>query len=349
MPVAVATTTSRPRVLLLGESSGDDKADKSIRAIADTYTVPRGNLEEVAGYIASAVKEHGPFIAFGATWALGEKFPARFDESLLSPLFPGCKLLVTPGAGYEKTDVNYLTLNGCVYANSPFAVGQRTADGALLLTLAAMRGLTPQDNSMRIGNFADPSVRTLSHRSANIAIIGMGNIGLQLAQSLTAIGAPTQNIRYYNRRERVGCGYEWASSLDEIWKWAQVIVLTCPLTEHTRHLISRDALEKMRDSVIIVNVGRGPCIDEQALVDALDSGKVMRAALDVFENEPQAHPKLLTNPNVTLSPHYAANPDGMAPGMNAEVLENIIQFIQTGKPQTPVNLAEVAAAATPSA
>lgn len=108
-------------------------------------------------------------------------------------------------------------------------------------------------------------------------------------------------------------------------------------------MIGREAFGKMKDGVILVNVSRGKVVKEDDLVEALESGKVMRAALDVFENEPAVHPNLLTNPNVILSPHVAPAPDSIGPSLTGEVLENIIHYLQTGMPLTPVNLHQLKA------
>ncbi|TRM63135.1 D-isomer specific 2-hydroxyacid dehydrogenase [Schizophyllum amplum] len=126
-------------------------------------------------------------------------------------------------------------------------------------------------------------------------------------------------------------------SFDEILVRADVLSLNCPLTKHTRHLLNAEAFVKMRDGIIIVNTSRGPVIHEQALVDALESGKVLRAALDVFEFEPQVHPGLIKSRHTTLSPHGAVYNETLFEDQQTEILSNLEAFIKTGTPNTPVN------------
>ncbi|WVQ99017.1 hypothetical protein IAU59_006149 [Kwoniella sp. CBS 9459] len=326
----------KPKVLFFGDYS-DTKFDDEIREIAEVHTLPRVGYEEMVPLIKRKVEEEGEFMAFGGLFLITHDFPNKWDAGLLGPLAPGCKLYVGPGAGYDKVDIDWITSSGAMYANSPLAVGKRTADGALTLILSAMRGLTPQDLSVRAGNWRAP-VKTLDWHTATIGIIGLGSIGTRVATLLTAIGA--SNIIYHSRRPSSSAQPQWGyrTHLDDLYAEADVIVLTCPLTPETKYLIRHESFAKMKDGVVLVNVSRGPVVKEDDLVEALESGKVMRAALDVFENEPEVHPGLRKNPNVTLSPHVAPAPDSMGAPMNGEVVENIIRFIKTGMPMTPVNL-----------
>ncbi|WVQ78597.1 hypothetical protein IAT38_000683 [Cryptococcus sp. DSM 104549] len=343
LTVSTATLTGRkPKVLFIGDGSGHDAFDKAIREVAEVHCLPRTGYEETAELIRKKVEEEGEFVAFGGLFLITHNFPPKWDVGLLGPLAPACKLYVGPGAGYDKVDIDWITSTGAMYANSPTAVGVRTADGGLVLTLGAMRGVTAQDLSVRKGAWRDLGVKTFDWRTANIGIIGLGSIGTRLATLLTSIGAT--NISYHSRRPSSTAQSGWRYlSLDELYATADVIILTCPLTKETHGLIGKEAFAKMRDGVVLVNISRGPVVVEADLVEALESRKVMRAALDVFEKEPEVHPGLLNNPNVTLSPHVAPAPDTMGPAMNGEVVENIIEFIKTGMPLTPVNLPELKA------
>ncbi|AAW42001.2 oxidoreductase, putative [Cryptococcus deneoformans JEC21] len=337
---------NKPKVLLIGDYCGHETFDKQIREIAEVHTLPTVTYDETVELIKQKVEQvGGGFVAFGGLFTSMDTFPDRWDATLLSPLLPSCKLFVGPGAGYDKVDVPWLTSVGAMYANAPTIVGKRTAEGALVLTLAAMRGVVRYDMSVRKGVWGDRGVRTVDWKTAKIGIIGLGSIGSHLAFLLSSIGATS--IFYHSRRPSLHAAsnpaWTYLPNRDDLYAQSDVIILACPLTKETEGMIGRAAFGKMKDGVILVNVSRGKVVKEEELVEALESGKVMRAALDVFENEPTVHPNLLTNPNVILSPHVAPAPDSMGPYIKGEVIENIIHYLQTGMPLTPINLPQLKA------
>ncbi|ODN73607.1 oxidoreductase [Cryptococcus wingfieldii CBS 7118] len=339
--------TPKPKVLLIGDFCGIPKYDNLIREIADVHTMPRCGYTETAALIKQKVEEEGSFVAFGGLFVITDNFPSLWDAGLLSPLLPACRLFVGPGAGYDKVDIPYLSSHGALYANSPHAVGERTADGALGLVLAAARGIVRYDIGVRSGGWRDVGVKSVDWRNAKIGIVGLGAIGLRLSTLLTSLSSTLQ-IHYHSRHlssSHLATSYTYHSTLSNLLPVVDILVLTCPLTKATEGIIGEEAFKQMKDGVIVVNVSRGKVIVEDELVKALESGKVLRAALDVFENEPQVHAGLLSNPNVTLSPHVAPAPDSMGPALNAEVLENIIHYLQSpsGLPLTPVNVDQVEA------
>jgi lactate dehydrogenase-like 2-hydroxyacid dehydrogenase len=137
-------------------------------------------------------------------------------------------------------------------------------------------------------------------------------------------------------------------SISELLAESDIISLHCPLTTDTRHLLNAKSLSQCKKGVFVINTSRGPVIDERALVEALETGQVKRAGLDVFEREPKIEKELLESENVVLSPHYAAltlecstslynTPLIAVADLEREVLENTIAYIETGKPNTPVN------------
>lgn len=149
-------------------------------------------------------------------------------------------------------------------------------------------------------------------------------------------------IQYYNRR-RLSVEQENAAgnakyvSFEELLATSDVLSLNLPLNPNTRHIISRAEFAKMKDGVVIVNTARGAVMDEAALVEALDSGKVASAGLDVFENEPEIHSGLLKNENVLLVPHLGTHTYETQKSMEVLVIDNIRAAITEGKLLTPVN------------
>jgi glyoxylate reductase len=139
-----------------------------------------------------------------------------------------------------------------------------------------------------------------------LGILGMGGIGAELAARGRAFG---MEIQYHNR-SRLPQGKEGGAkyvTFEELLKSSDVISLNLSLNKQTTHIIGKAEFEKMKQGVIIINTARGALIDEAALVDALDSGKVFSAGLDVFEDEPKIHPGLLKNENVVILPHMGTS------------------------------------------
>ncbi|KAI5831016.1 hypothetical protein K523DRAFT_301437 [Schizophyllum commune Tattone D] len=275
-----------------------------------------------------------PFLSF-LRWH--ETWPWPLDEGLVGPLVDtSCKLISSGGAGYDFLDVDYLTRHGVYYANTAVSAAVRTADSTAALILQVMRAGSEHEMNVREGKFLDRSLRAKDVRRSTLGIIGMGNIGKLVRDHMQHFG---MKVIYSNRRRLPPEEEKSAAfvSFDEILNRSDVLSINCPLTKETRHLLDKEAFAKMRDGIIVVNTSRGPVIDEQALVDALESGKVLRAALDVYENEPEVHPGLIKSRTTTLSPHCAVYNETIFEDQQTEIMANLEAFIKTGKPNTPIN------------
>jgi len=149
-------------------------------------------------------------------------------------------------------------------------------------------------------------------------------------------------IQYHNRKrltveQENAAGNAKYVSFDELLATSDVLSLNLPLNPKTRHIISRNEFAKMKEGVVIVNTARGAVMDEAALVEALESGKVASAGLDVFENEPEIHPGLLKNENVLLVPHLGTHTYETQKSMEVLVIDNIRSALTEGTLLTPVN------------
>lgn len=149
-------------------------------------------------------------------------------------------------------------------------------------------------------------------------------------------------IQYHNRNrlspvQEKAAGDAKYVSFDELLATSDVLSLNLPLNPKTRHIISNTEFAKMKDGIVIVNTARGAVMDEAALVDALDSGKVASAGLDVYEDEPIIHPGLMKNENVLLVPHLGTHTYETQKAMEVLVIDNIRAAITKGKLLTPVN------------
>ena len=151
----------------------------------------------------------------------------------------------------------------------------------------------------------------------------MGRIGTAVARRAHTFGVEVVGVRS-------------GESLDELLKTSDFISIHVPLTAETRHLIDQAALAKMKRGAYLFNTARGPIVDEDALCDALESGHLAGAGLDVYENEPDVNPRLLKMSNVVLAPHIGSATQRARDGMARLVAENVTSVLQGGRPLTPV-------------
>jgi glyoxylate reductase len=188
-------------------------------------------------------------------------------------------------------------------SSTPVAVNNATADVAIFLLLGALRRIHQPYTSIRDSKWRGPSFQ-LGYDPQNklLGILGMGGIGRDVATRARAFG---MRIQYHNR-SRLPPDLEQGAqyvSFEELVRTSDVLSLNCSLRKETIGIIGRKEFEMMKQGVVIINTARGKLIDEDALVDALNSGKVYSAGLDVYEEEPKVHEGLLNSPNVVLLPH----------------------------------------------
>ena len=234
----------------------------------------------------------------------------RWTEETLAQL-PKLRLIVLVAIGTDSVDLEPARRQGVSVCNVPGRTAPVVAEHALALMLAAARKLADETANVKAGLWKVR--RTVLLRGRRLGVIGTGHTGAATARLAKAIGmevaAWTLNPSP-ERAEQLGLRY---APLDEVLRTADVVSLHTRLTERTRHLIGRRELALMKDGAILVNVARGGVVDNIALAEALESGKLGGAGLDVFEPEPipPGHP-LLSCENVVLTPHVADNtPEGM--------------------------------------
>ena len=219
----------------------------------------------------------------------------QIDAALLDRIGPELRIVANYAVGVDNVDLAAARTRGVVVTNTPDVLTRATAEHTLALLLALVRRVVEGDRLLRRREpwRIEPTFmlgRGLAGRT--LAVVGAGRIGREVARLAEALGMQTQTA-----------GRD--AGLDEALG-ADVVSLHVPLTEATRHLIDADALRRMRPSAVLVNTSRGPVVDEDALVRALQAGTIAGAALDVFEDEPRVHPGLLELDNVVLTPHIAS-------------------------------------------
>ncbi len=215
---------------------------------------------------------------------------------------PRLRLVHKLGAGVNTIDVAAATELGIAVANMPGANAPSVAEGTVLLMLAALRRLTALDRAVRQGAGwpTDPqlgeTVRDIG--GCTVGLVGYGNIAQRVGRIVTAMGA---TVLHTSTGDDGRPGWR---PLAELLNGSDIVSLHLPLTAQTRHLLGREALERMKPGAVLVNTSRGAVVDEAALVDALRGGRLAAAGLDVFEVEPvKPGNPLLSLPNVVLTPH----------------------------------------------
>jgi len=225
------------------------------------------------------------------------------DEALLSRL-PDLRLLLCNGTGVENIDLAAARARGVIVRNTPDEVTDDTADFAIGLIYAVRRRIAEADRFMRSGRWG-PERMSPSRRvfDCTIGIVGLGNIGSTIARRARGIG---MKVLYTGPRQKLEAGYPYVAGIAELAAQVDVLVLSCPGGESTRHIVNAGVLRQLGSDGVLINVSRGTVVDEDDLIAALEAGTIGGAGLDVFAAEPSFDRRLAGFENVVLAPHYAA-------------------------------------------
>jgi phosphoglycerate dehydrogenase-like enzyme len=220
---------------------------------------------------------------------------------------PRCRGIVRCGVGYDNVDLKAAGLHGIVVCNVPDYGTEEVADHALLMLLAIGRRFLPAVQAVRAGSWdAQVAFGTPRLRGRTLGIVGCGRIGTAMALRARALGMRVVICDPY-RPDGIekALGVERVHRLDELLPQSEFLSLHCPLTEETRHLLNERTLGQLPRGAYVINTARGPCVDADALLNALDRGQVAYAALDVVEEEPLRDERLRRHERVVLTPHTA--------------------------------------------
>jgi lactate dehydrogenase-like 2-hydroxyacid dehydrogenase len=246
--------------------------------------------------------------------------------------FPGLKLICCFGSGYESIDVAAATARGIKVTNTVGANASTVADMAVALLLASVRHVVEGDDLIRAGKWRGGNVARLlfspSLTGRRIGILGLGAIGRKIAERLAAFET---EIGYFNRSKKADAPWRHFGSLIELAEWADILMVAHRADETNRHMVNAEVMKALGPEGQIVNISRGSAIDEDALIAALKSGAIAGAGLDVFEDEPNVRPELITLPNVVLTPHIGGGTREAFAAMSDAVLANVDAFF-AGKP-----------------
>ena len=245
------------------------------------------------------------------------------------------KIVANVAVGYNNIDVAYVRSRGIVVTNTPDVLTDAVAELTWALILAITRRLGEGDRLIRRRAWKGWGFDFMlgsELKGKQLGLIGLGRIGRAVAAKAPAFG---MHVAYSTRRPTDPCGAQ-PLSLDRLLITSDVVSIHVPLSADTRHLIDRRALARMKRSAYLVNTARGPVVDEEALVWALQQNLLAGAALDVYENEPAIHPDLLTLENVLLVPHLGSGTTETRTAMADLAADNVVAVLSGRPPLTPV-------------
>lgn len=249
---------------------------------------------------------------------------------------PQLELVACSSAGYESFDLAALSARGIRLTNASLALKDDVADTAIMLMLAARRALIAGHDYVRSGDWARHDAFPLQHTThgKRLGIVGMGTIGQAIAQRAQAL---QMQVSYWNRSAK---NVPWRHQPDLITlaRESDTLIVIVAGGEGTRGLISAQVMAALGPDGLLVNVARGSVVDEPALIAALTTGALGRAALDVFASEPNADPRLTSLPNVTLYPHHASGTVETRDAMAQLVVDNLAAFYAGGPLTSQVRL-----------
>lgn len=254
---------------------------------------------------------------------------------------PGLKIIVCYGAGYEKIDLKAASARRIPVANIPDSTAQATAELAMGLMLSVRRKIARLDRDMR-GSERLSGLFEMGHNMGNtlegarLGIIGMGHIGRKLKDMARAMG---MKVSYYNRRPLPPALSDLAAyrPLEELLAESDVVSIHCPLNQDSASLINAERLTLMKPGAVLINTARGGVVDMEALIEALSTGRLMGAGLDVYPDEPHVDGRLLKMPNVVLTPHIGANTVETRVKMAQACQARILDALSGRRPANVVN------------
>ncbi len=257
------------------------------------------------------------------------------------------KVIGRAGIGVDNVEIPAATARGIIVMNTPFGNSITTAEHAITLMLALAREIPQADASTQAGKWEKNRFMGVEITAKTLGVIGCGNIGSIVADRALGLRMKVVAFDPFLSPERAkDIGVEKVE-LDELFKRADFVTLHTPLTDKTRNIIDAAAIAKMKKGVRIINCARGGLVDEQALVDALNSKHVAGAAFDVFVEEPATKNVLFGHPNVICTPHLGASTSEAQENVALQVAEQMSDYLLTGAISNAINFPSISAEEAP--
>ena len=257
------------------------------------------------------------------------------DARLIDAL-PSLEIIANFGVGYDAVDAVHAATRNVMVTNTPDVLTEEVADTAVGLLINTIRELPRAEAWLRAGRWTAEGpypLTPMTLRGRRVGIFGMGRIGLAIARRLEAFGLP---IAYHNRSKVEGVSYAYHASLAELAANVDTLVSVAPSTAATDKAVNADVLAALGPDGVFVNIGRGGTVDQPALIEALGSGTIGAAGLDVFADEPVVPQALIDLPNACLLPHVGSATVHTRKAMADLVADNLVSWFEKGRALTPV-------------
>jgi lactate dehydrogenase-like 2-hydroxyacid dehydrogenase len=246
---------------------------------------------------------------------------------------PNLKMVSCYGVGYDAIDTKAAAARGILVTHTPDVLNAEVASTTILLMLASFRNFLHDEAHARTGaweNGGAPLSRSADNR--RVGILGLGRIGQAIADKLAVFNA---DIHYHTRNKK-DVPYTYHASLTEMAQAVEVLICITPGGPSTHRIVNAEVMEALGPQGTLINVSRGSVVDEPAMVQALQDGRLGYAALDVFEAEPKIPEALKSMPNVVLLPHVGSATHETRAAMGGLVVDNLLEHLKSGKVLTPV-------------
>ena len=312
-------------VLLTDYAWPDDSVERSIVESSGMRLVTGPAAPSTAAAIEALIREHRPS-AILTCWA-----PVSAEAIAAAPEL---EIVARLGVGLDNIAVDAATARGVWVTNVPDYCVEEVSDHAVGFALAWTRGIVSLDREVRAGHWnpAGAKLRRLSELTCGI--IGFGRIGRVTARKLRTFGC---RLLAYDPHASDNCRDVQFAGLGALLSQSDVVIVHAPLTDATRHLIDRERLALMRPGSLLINVSRGGVVDTEAVIEALNSGRLSAAALDVLESEPDVPSRLRCHPGVILTPHVAFSSDASLLELRRRATEEVVRVLNGQAPQQPRN------------
>lgn len=310
-------------VLLLGAGFTADERSRLTGAFDSVSAATPDDVAAIDANTRSAIKA----LAFKGHMPLGA---AIMDQ------FPALGVIANFGVGYDAIDVNAASERGIKVTNTPDVLNDDVADLAVAMLLAQSRNMIVGDARARSGLWAQEGELPLNRKASGsaVGIVGLGRIGREIADRLAAF---KMDIHYSSRAEKQTPGWTFHSDVVSLACAVDFLVIALVGGKETEKHVSAEAIAALGSRGVVVNISRGTTVDEAALLDALESGAIAGAALDVFLNEPNIDPRFAALDNVVLQPHQGSGTVETRTAMAMLQHDNIAAFLTGQEVLTPVN------------